>query len=97
LTNAVKYSPDATSVFVDVAQNDDNVKVAIKDSGIGIRKQNIEKIFELYYREEGRAIHFQGLGIGLSISHEIIQRHQGKIWEESVEGEGSTFYFTVPT
>jgi signal transduction histidine kinase len=72
------------------------VKVSIKDTGIGIRKESLGKIFERYYREEQRAVHFQGLGIGLFISHEIIQRHHGRIWAESEPGEGSTFYFTIP-
>ena len=96
LTNAVKYSPKADEVFVNVAQENGEIKVSVKDSGIGIRKESIEKIFERYYREEDRAVHFQGLGIGLSICIEIIQRHKGKIWAESEPGKGSTFYFTIP-
>jgi len=96
LTNAVKYSPKADKVFVNVVQKDGEIKVSIKDSGIGIRKENLGKIFERYYREEGRASYFQGLGIGLFISYEIILRHNGKIWAESEPGKGSTFYFTVP-
>jgi len=96
LTNAVKYSPKAEKVFVDVVQKDGEIKVSVKDSGIGIRKENLTKIFERYYREESQATYFQGLGIGLSISYEIIQRHNGKIWAESELGKGSTFYFTVP-
>jgi len=96
LTNAVKYSPKAHKVFINVAQEDREVKVWIKDSGIGILKKNLEKIFERYYREEERAVHFQGLGIGLYISYEIIQRHNGKLWAESEVGKGSTFYFILP-
>jgi two-component system, chemotaxis family, CheB/CheR fusion protein len=96
LTNAVKYSPKTDKVFVNVVQEDGKVKVSIKDDGIGIRKDDLGKIFERYYRVEGRSIHFQGLGIGLFISYEIIQRHNGKIWAESEVGKGSTFYFTVP-
>ncbi|HEV8083182.1 MAG TPA: CheR family methyltransferase [Chitinophagaceae bacterium] len=96
LTNAVKYSPKADKVLLNVAQENGEVKVSVRDSGIGIRKENIGKIFERYYREEKRAVHFQGLGIGLSICIEIIQRHKGKIWAESKPGKGSTFYFTIP-
>jgi signal transduction histidine kinase len=76
--------------------NSGSVKVAIRDTGIGIRKDSLDKIFERYYREEQRSVHFQGLGIGLFISHEIIERHHGKIWAESEPGKGSTFYFTIP-
>ena len=96
LTNAVKYSPDSHKVFVKIFQKNSELNVSVTDSGIGIRKENINKIFALYYREQDRAIHFQGLGIGLSISQEIIRRHNGKIWVESEENKGSTFSFTVP-
>ncbi len=96
LTNAVKYSPKADKVVVDIVQEKGQIKVSVKDSGIGILKENLNKIFERYYREEHRAVHFQGLGIGLSICYEIIQRHNGKIWAESNNGKGTTFYFTIP-
>jgi PAS domain S-box-containing protein len=96
LTNAVKYSPKSDKVFINIVQEDGEVKVLVKDRGIGIRKENLGKIFERYYREEERTVHFQGLGIGLYISYEIIKRHNGKLWGESEVGKGSTFYFTVP-
>jgi two-component system CheB/CheR fusion protein len=96
LSNAVKYSPEANKVIVTIGKEKGKVKVSVKDRGIGIRRENLWKIFERYYREEERAIHFQGLGIGLYISYEIIQRHKGKLWAEINGGRGSTFYFTVP-
>src|ERR1035438_4043513 len=96
LSNAVKYSPKSKEVFINVSKEPGVVKVSIKDTGIGIHKQSLDKIFGRYYREEQRAVHFQGLGIGLFISHEIIQRHHGKIWAESKPGKGSTFYFVIP-
>ncbi|MDQ6890426.1 MAG: PAS domain S-box protein, partial [Bacteroidota bacterium] len=70
LTNAIKYSPKADKVFVNASQKDGQVTVSIKDTGIGIRKANLGKIFNRYYREEERAHHFQGLGIGLSIAYD---------------------------
>jgi signal transduction histidine kinase len=79
-----------------MVQEKGQIKVSVKDSGIGILKENLDKIFERYYREEQRAVHFQGLGIGLSICLEIIQRHKGKIWAESNPVNGTTFYFTIP-
>ncbi|MEP7230256.1 MAG: chemotaxis protein CheB [Ginsengibacter sp.] len=96
LTNAVKYSPGADKILVDILQEDGSVKVSVKDFGVGISKKNLNKIFDRYYREEGQAGYFQGLGIGLSITKEIISRHNGKIWAESDPGKGSTFYFTLP-
>ncbi|MFN0082629.1 MAG: chemotaxis protein CheB [Ferruginibacter sp.] len=96
LTNAVKYSLNAKEVFIDVKEKDGEILVAVKDGGLGISKQNLDKIFDKYFRVEEHAIEFQGLGIGLYISHEIIVRHHGKLWVESVVGEGSTFYFTLP-
>ena len=96
LSNAVKYSPAAKKVMINMSSKNGEINVSVKDSGIGIRKENLEKIFERYYREEERAIHFQGLGIGLFISYEIIKHHHGKIWAESEPGKGSIFYFTIP-
>ncbi len=96
LSNAIKYSPNATQVFITIAQENDEIKVAVKDTGIGIGMENVRKIFDRYHRIEEHAVQFQGLGIGLFISYEIIQRHHGKLWVESERGKGSTFYFTLP-
>lgn len=96
LTNAIKYSPESEKVFVTATEEEGMVKVAVKDQGIGIKKENLNKVFDLYYREAERSNPFQGFGIGLSISGEIVHRHHGKIWVESEPGKGSTFYFTIP-
>jgi PAS domain S-box-containing protein len=96
LNNAIKYSPGAEKVFITMEQENDTVKVSVKDRGIGIAKKSLNNIFEKYHRVEEHAVHFQGLGIGLFISYEIIQRHHGKLWAESKPGSGSTFYFTLP-
>ncbi|MFN0274788.1 MAG: PAS domain S-box protein [Chitinophagales bacterium] len=96
LTNSIKYSPGEDKVFITVEQIKDMIKVSVKDTGIGIAQQSLDKIFEKYHRVEEHAVHFQGLGIGLFISYEIIQRHHGKLWAESEVGKGSTFYFTIP-
>lgn len=96
ITNAIKYSPESYKVCISIGQEKDIIKVSVKDSGIGIAKQSLSKIFDKYHRLEEHAVHFQGLGIGLFISYEIIERHKGKIWAESELGIGSTFYFTLP-
>ncbi|MEO7119939.1 MAG: CheR family methyltransferase, partial [Ginsengibacter sp.] len=96
LTNAIKYSPDSDSIQVHAAMENNMITVFVRDQGIGINTKSLNKIFELYYREDGRDTRFQGLGIGLAISKDIIRRHGGKIWAESEPGKGSIFYFTLP-
>jgi signal transduction histidine kinase len=96
LTNAVKYSPKADEVVVNISCDSKQVQVAVTDFGIGIPKSKQEHIFQMFYRVEESELHFQGLGIGLHVSNEIIKRHSGKLWVESDEGKGSTFYFTLP-
>ena len=96
LSNAIKYSPDGGEIIVKVTQLRDALLVSITDKGIGISSFNLEKIFERYFRAEGHDIHFQGLGIGLFISMEIVKMHRGKMWATSTLGNGSTFSFLIP-
>jgi PAS domain S-box-containing protein len=97
LTNAVKYSPDSRSILVKTALERDNVIVSVQDAGIGISKGDQQKIFERFYRVEGRNEKtFPGFGIGLFIAAEIIKKHNGNIGVESQQGRGSTFYFSIP-
>lgn len=97
LTNAIKYSAQAEKVIVRVGQTNEQVVISVQDFGIGIPKQHQEKIFERFYRVySDKDRKFPGLGIGLYIAHEIITRHDGKIWVESVEGKGSTFSIALP-
>jgi PAS domain S-box-containing protein len=96
LSNAVKYSPQSKEVFISVSNSNDKILVSVQDTGIGIASNNFHKIFERYFRIEGQQLHFQGLGIGLYISMNIIQRHKGKIWVESEAGKGSTFFIELP-
>jgi two-component system CheB/CheR fusion protein len=96
ISNAVKYSPKADKVKVELIVENDCVHFAVTDYGIGIPPDKLENIFNRFYRVEGMTHKFQGLGIGLYISSEIIKRHKGKIWADSIVGEGSTFHFTLP-
>jgi len=74
-----------------------NVVFSVKDEGMGIKAHDIEKLFERYYRvSTNHTRHISGFGIGLYLSAEIIQRHDGRIWVESESGVGSTFYFSLP-
>jgi PAS domain S-box-containing protein len=96
-TNAIKYSPDSNEIIVKGYTEDNRVVISVKDFGIGISRKDQRKIFERFYRVEGKNEKtFPGIGIGLSIASEIIQRHNGKIWVDSVRGAGSVFYFSIP-
>ncbi|GAC1345323.1 MAG: hypothetical protein NVSMB27_07370 [Ktedonobacteraceae bacterium] len=97
LTNAIKYSPHADTVFVRVEHTHDALTVSVQDFGIGIAQSHQQKLFERFYRVLSKKDQtYPGLGIGLYIAHEIIERHGGKMWVESIEGKGSTFFFSLP-
>lgn len=97
INNAMKYSPRAERIIIHLSHTSDTLMVRVQDFGIGIPKAHQQKIFERFYRvysDQDRT--YPGLGIGLYIAHQIIKRHGGKIWVESVEGQGSTFSFSLP-
>lgn len=98
LENAMKYSPAGGKITISVDKKDDIIITAIEDEGMGIPENEITKIFEKYHRiesEETKGI--TGAGIGLYIIKEILEMQNGKIWVESKIGEGSKFYFTLPS
>jgi PAS domain S-box-containing protein len=95
--NAVKYSPNGGEVVVTSAFERDRARVAVRDAGIGIPPEALETIFERYTRvesAEGRTI--EGTGLGLPIAREIVELHGGRIWAESVPGNGATVQFVLP-
>ncbi|HUH32742.1 MAG TPA: PAS domain S-box protein [Daejeonella sp.] len=96
ITNAIKYSsnPARISIYLNCTHHD--VTVGVKDSGFGIAKEKLTHIFSLFYRVEDSNPTISGLGIGLYITSQIIERHHGKIWAESEPGKGSTFWFSIP-
>jgi len=97
ITNAIKYAPGTNQVNVITHIKDEKLYVAVKDFGIGISKEQQHKIFDKFYRVEDNSNRFNGLGIGLYICSEIINRHGGTIGVNSVLDEGSEFYFIIPT
>ena len=97
IANAVKYSANGTDITVKCEIVDGNAIVSVNDKGMGIARGDVHKIFDRYYRVQSKhSKHISGFGIGLYLSAEIINRHDGKIWAESEVGRGSTFYFTLP-
>ncbi|MHB8209211.1 ATP-binding protein [Mucilaginibacter sp.] len=96
VSNAVKYSPEGSKVFINGYEDQDNIIVSVQDFGIGIARENLNKLFDRYYRVDNTAMRFEGLGLGLYISAEILRRHGGSFWIESELGAGSTFYFRLP-
>jgi len=97
ISNAIKYSPEGGQVILSSIQNDEEVKVSVQDSGIGIPEGLNNKIFERYFRVNGPLTSkTQGVGLGLYITAQIVHQHGGIIYVESQEGKGSTFSFTIP-
>ncbi len=99
LSNAIKYSDDGKEIIVSVMQDDEgkNIKFSVKDNGIGIAKEHLEKIFDRFYRVENATHTVKGTGLGLHLVKLTIEKyHNGKITVESKEGEGSTFTVILP-
>jgi PAS domain S-box-containing protein len=97
LENAVKYSPEGSDVTVTVDDKGDALVTAVCDRGIGIPADELAQVFERFHR--GRHVsstNYGGLGLGLYITKQIIERHGGTIWVESKEGHGTTFFFSLP-
>lgn len=97
VSNAVKYSPDGGEVRITIKEDPESggVLVAVKDQGIGIPKDVLPRLFQRFTRVEGRKV--AGTGLGLYLTRHLVEAHGGKIWVESEEGKGSTFYFTLPS
>jgi len=96
ITNAIKYAPGTNQVNVTINIKDGKLYLAVKDFGIGISAEQQDKIFDKFYRVEENSHRFNGLGIGLYICAEIINRHGGTIGVNSVPNEGSEFFFIIP-
>lgn len=96
LANAIKYSPDGDRVLVNSYIEGGNVIVTVQDFGIGIAAEDIDKLFDRYYRVDNSMMRFEGLGLGLFITSEILKRHNGTFWIESEPGKGSLFCFSLP-
>lgn len=96
--NAIKFSEPRTKVWVQVDQDLEGDKIVFKvvDNGPGILEEDQAKLFSKFYRAPSVREHMDGVGLGLSITKSIIEAHNGRIWVESLLGQGSTFSFTLP-
>jgi signal transduction histidine kinase len=95
IENAIKYSPSGAKVCLSVRALENEVEFAVKDQGPGISAEDQPHLFELLFRGKSSGKE-TGLGLGLAIVKRIIDAHHGRIWVESEEGSGASFFFTLP-
>jgi two-component system, OmpR family, phosphate regulon sensor histidine kinase PhoR len=94
--NAVKFTRPGGEIVLMAETGTGEVRFAVRDTGIGIPAEDVSRIFERFYRVD-KSRTGSGTGLGLSIAKHIIEAHKGRIWAESIEGQGSSFFFTLPT
>jgi two-component system, OmpR family, phosphate regulon sensor histidine kinase PhoR len=95
LHNAIKFTPPGGDITVSAYANEKDVVLYVQDSGVGISEEALPRIFERFYKAD-RARSGGGTGLGLSIARHLVEAHGGRIWAESTQGKGSTFYFSLP-
>jgi two-component system phosphate regulon sensor histidine kinase PhoR len=94
--NAIKFTPQGGKVTVQAAADQDEVTFIVRDTGVGIPKADLPRIFERFYKTpQGRQR--EGTGLGLAIAKHLVEAHGGRIWAESIQGQGSSFYFSIPS
>lgn len=97
LSNAIKYTPVGAKIKIQLSYESENLHWAIRDSGIGIPKPAMGKLFKKFYRAgNALAVETEGTGLGLYLVRLIIEKLGGNVWCESDEGTGSTFQFVLP-
>ena len=96
LSNYVKYSPEGGNVNIDVKKEQDFTTLSIKDQGIGMTQEQIDHVFDEFFKADGSRHDFDSSGLGMSTSKIIFERHEGKIWVESEgTGKGTSVHFTL--
>ncbi|MBZ0304644.1 MAG: HAMP domain-containing histidine kinase, partial [Anaerolineae bacterium] len=97
VNNGIKYTPNEGSVQISARQEGDFVRIEVKDTGYGIPEDQLNKVWERFERiRDERTKHISGTGLGLTIAKTMVEAHGGKVGVTSIEGVGSTFWFTVP-
>jgi light-regulated signal transduction histidine kinase (bacteriophytochrome) len=93
--NGIKYNDKKSpKIHISALKENNQYVISVKDNGIGIKPEHLERIFTIFQRLHGKE-EYDGTGIGLSIAQKIVHQHHGEIWAESEPGKGSTFYFTI--
>jgi two-component system phosphate regulon sensor histidine kinase PhoR len=95
LHNAIKFTPSKGNIIISACQKEEELCFSVKDTGIGVPKEDLTRIFERFYKVD-RARTGPGTGLGLSIVKHIIEAHSGRVWVESTEGRGAIFTFCIP-
>jgi len=97
LSNAIKYSKEKALIAVGCQRKKSEVVFFVEDNGIGIPKHQQNQVFSKFFRAENvMIVHTDGTGLGLYIVKAIVEAHGGKVWFESEEGKGTTFFFSLP-
>lgn len=96
LHNAIKFTDPGGSVALAAEVEGANIRISVRDTGVGIAPDDLARIFERFYKVDKGRNREGGTGLGLAIARHVVQAHNGRIWAESKSGTGSTFYFTLP-
>ena len=97
ISNAIKFSPNGAMVTIEGKYIDKSIQIAVIDTGIGISKEDQDKLFHPFVQIDSSASRqFEGTGLGLSLVKRFVEMHGGKVWVESEPGKGATFTFTIP-
>ena len=96
MNNATKFTPEGGNIAVRVRKENEGLLIEIKDTGIGIAKDQQDKLFKPYSRLHSDRQSHPGLGLGLALAKQVVELHGGKIWVDSDTGKGSTFSFFLP-
>jgi len=96
LDNGSKFTPEGGTITIGAVEQAPNLLIFVRDTGKGMSQEKVSHLFDRDYRLEGEEQRSSGLGLGLALCKNLVEAHGGRIWVESREGEGSTFYFTIP-